>query len=330
MDGQLRVELADLRGWADQVGRAGGHCGHLADYLTTFVPDGDFGRILWVFSDDYERFARLLRDTLALDASRLDDTRVALRHAVRRYARTDSRVAHGFGLGTGISDDDRVAPAFRDRGGTTPLDPVCSATALPEVTFGWGFDQAAELLQRCGGWDLRHLVTDWLAGDVAKALDQASAWEHAGGALRAVHGNLTRGAHVVATTWEGRAATSSTAYVDAWIRVLTFQSAAMEQVAAHLRDAVTVAVDVAQVVVDLVKEIVLIVMAGWTFASIPIYGQVKAIEGIKDVLRLVWDAKRVLAVFWQFLVFVKNSIIALIDGFSAESLPAGPTLPAVA
>ena len=35
MDGQLTVELADLRGWAAQVGRAGDDCAYLADYLTT-------------------------------------------------------------------------------------------------------------------------------------------------------------------------------------------------------------------------------------------------------------------------------------------------------
>ena len=53
MDGQLTVELADLRGWASQVGRSGGDCGYLADYVASFVPDGDFGPILEPIRSDY-------------------------------------------------------------------------------------------------------------------------------------------------------------------------------------------------------------------------------------------------------------------------------------
>ena len=58
MHGQLTVELADLRGWAAQVGRAGDDCAYLADYVTSFVPDGDFGPILLPIRADYERFVR--------------------------------------------------------------------------------------------------------------------------------------------------------------------------------------------------------------------------------------------------------------------------------
>ena len=64
MDGQLRVELADLRGYADQVGRAGEACASLADYVTTFVPDGDFGRILSLITPDYEQL-RIAVDAFA-------------------------------------------------------------------------------------------------------------------------------------------------------------------------------------------------------------------------------------------------------------------------
>ena len=76
MDGQLRVELADLRGYADQVGRAGEACASLADYVATFVPDGDFGRILSLITPDYEHLVLRVRETLEADSTRLASTRV--------------------------------------------------------------------------------------------------------------------------------------------------------------------------------------------------------------------------------------------------------------
>ena len=90
MDGQLRVELADLRGYADQVGRAGEACASLADYVATFVPDGDFGRILSLITPDYEHLVLRVRETLEADSTRLAGTRcgaAARGAALRTYRR---------------------------------------------------------------------------------------------------------------------------------------------------------------------------------------------------------------------------------------------------
>ena len=87
MDGQLRVELADLRGYADQVGRAGAACASLADYVATFVPDGDFGRLLSLVTPDYEHLVLRVRETLEADSTRLASTRV---ESASRVARTRS------------------------------------------------------------------------------------------------------------------------------------------------------------------------------------------------------------------------------------------------
>jgi hypothetical protein len=327
MDGHFSVELADLRGWAGQVGRAGGHCGQLEQYVATCVPDGDFGRILSTIQADYEQFSLQAREVLRLDAARLDDTRAALQHVARGYARTDSRVAQSFGPGAAITDDHSVR-GFHDRGMTAPPWPAHCNEVLPQVTFGWAFDQLCRLVQDVLGWDLRRGLTDQIAGDVGKALEQADAWEFAGAAVGVVGDNVSRGARAVTTTWAGKAASSSHDYALEWVGSLDAQSRAMNHVAGHLRDAVTLAVDVAQVIVDFVKEMAYIVMAGWTFASIPIYGQVRAVQGIKDVLRLLWDAKKVLAVFWQALVTLKSCFLGALHDVTGESVPPAPQLPA--
>ena len=325
--GQLTVELADLRGWADQVGRAGGDCEQLAGYVSTFVPDGDFGRLLSLLTPDYEALIARVRDVLEVDGARLAGTRAGLRHVARRYERTDARVAETFGGGVAVRDDGRVRAVFRDSGATAPAGPTCGGEVLPEVTFGWLLDQANELVCGLGGPDLRREITDLVAGDVAKAATQASAWGHAGAALAAVRDNLARGSDAVAVTWAGAASTSSRAYAGSWVDALSSQSVAMTLVAEHLRDVVDQAVDVAQLVVDAVKEICTLVAAGWTMASIPIYGQVQLVDKVRDAIRLANDARKVLAVFWNFLLVVKDAFVVAADCFTTQALPPAPDTP---
>jgi uncharacterized protein YukE len=326
MDGQLRVELADLRGYADQVGRAGEACGSLADYVATFVPDGDFGRILSLITPDYEHLVLRVGETLEGDSVRLVGTRAGLRHVAHRYARTDARVAQTFGAGAAIADDESAGPAFRDVETTAPPGPTCAGEVLPEVTFGWVADQACALVRDLGGPDVRREITDWVAGDVGKASTQASVWGHAAVSVAAVRRNLVHGAVAVATTWEGVAAEAARGHADAWAGALGEQSDGLTRVAAHLRDVVEQAVDVAQLVVDVVKEIISIVLAGLTLASVPIYGQVQLVDKVRDAVRLANDARKVLTVFWNFLLVVKDSFVLAADCFTAEALPQAPSL----
>ena len=102
------------------------------------------------------------------------------------------------------------------------------------------------------------------------------------------------------------------------------QSDGLARVAAHLHDVIDQAVDVAQLVVDVVKEIVSIVLAGLTLASVPIYGQVQLVDKVRDAVRLANDARKVLTVFWNFLLVVKDSFVLAADCFTAEALPPAP------
>jgi hypothetical protein len=328
MDGRLSVELADLRGWADQVGRAGDDCAYLADYVTSFVPDGDFGSVLAPIRADYEHFCAQARDVLEVDARRLKNTGAALRHAAAGYARTDSRVAKDFDEGAPVTDDGSVSQRFHDTGPSTPPPPQCDGEVLPAVTFGALFDQANELLIQIGGPDIRSGLTDFVTGDIGKALSQASVWDDAGRALAAVSGNLSHGSVLVARSWEGAGAVSARHYSEIWIGALDLQSDTLARVAQYLRDAVEQAVDVAQLITDTVKEIMAVVVAGATFAHIPIFGQAQAVKRLSDVVKLVTDAKKVLAVFWCFLLVIKDCFVAAADTLTAEPLPPAPSLPA--
>ena len=232
------------------------------------------------------------------------------------------------GVGHRVRDDGQARAGFGDAGVTTPAGPACTGEVLPAVTFGWVLDKATELVSALGGPDLRREVTDVVTGDIAKAATQAAAWQHAGEALSAVRDNLARGSDTVAITWAGAASTSSRTYAASWVDALGSQSGAMSMVAVHLRDVVDQAVQVAQFVVDAVKEICTLVWAGWTLASIPIYGQVQLVDKVRDAVRLALEARKVLAVFWSFLVMVTDAFVVAADCFTTEALPPAPATPA--
>ncbi len=328
MAAELSVELADLRGWGGQVGRSGEDCAALAAYVSDHVPDGDFGRILSLITGDYESMARTVQQALVTDGQRLDRTGDSLRAVGRRFAETDAQVAQDFGVGARITDDGSAAGAFSDTGSTAASCPSTGGAALPEVSFGWLFDKACELIDWVGGPDLRSWVTDQIAGDVGKASLQASAWGHAADAMRAVEGNLARGEGAIAQTWHGDAATAAGAYLDQWLASLRSQASGMDRVSGYLHDMVGQAVDMAQVVVDIVKEVLSIISAGWSMAAIPIYGEIKLVDKVKDAIKLVNDARKVITVFWNALVMVIDGITMTVHAFQAESLPAAPSLPA--
>ncbi|GAA3677459.1 hypothetical protein GCM10022237_41130 [Nocardioides ginsengisoli] len=327
MAAELSVELSDLRGWGHQVRRAGGHCTMLSTYVATNVPDGDFGRILSLIQGDYESMATTVREALSTDGHRLDLAGDSLHATMRHFADADADVAQSFGLGARITDDGSAAAAFSDGGGTTAAAPTSGGETLPEVSFGWLFDKACELISWVGGPDLRSWVTEQIAGDVDKASTQASAWANAATAMRAVEADLDRGERAIERTWTGDAATAAQAYLDQWLASLRQQASSLDQIGSYLHDMVQQAVEMAQVVVDIVKEIISIISAGWSMASIPIYGQIKLVDKVKDAIKLVNDARKVITVFWNALKLVVDGIKLTVTVFTSESLPAAPALP---
>ena len=108
MAAELTVELADLRGWGAQVGRSGDDCTELSSYVSSNVPDGDFGRILSLITGDYEAMAQTIQQALVTDGQRLDQTGDSLRAVGRHFAETDAQVAQDFGVGARITDDGRI------------------------------------------------------------------------------------------------------------------------------------------------------------------------------------------------------------------------------
>jgi hypothetical protein len=315
------VDLAELRGWAGQVERAGEDCAGLAAYVGTYVPDGDFGRILGLVSADYEAYVGRARGALEVEASRLERAGGHLRASATAYAETDARVARTLGWHGAVADPLVARAPFRD---SRPLaePPVAGGQALPEVSFGWVFDKACEVIVWAGGPDLRRDVTDQVTGDLGKVGLQADAWEQAAGVLTGMAGDLAHGSTVIARSWEGRAADSSARSMDERRQAVEVQGAAMARVAAYLRDLATQALAVAQVVVDCVEEICTLVGAIVTGSTLPGYAELRLARSVPEIVALAVRARGVLAAFWRYLVCVKDGIRLAAESATAATLPA--------
>lgn len=324
---ELAVELSRLRGWGDQVGRAGATMSQMGAEASDHISDGDFGRMLELVTGDYESMLPAFHALLPEAGHRLDATAVALREVAADYAETDRQVAQSFGVGAAITDDGGAASS-PDVAGTALSSPSGSGVQLPEVTFGFPFDQACDLLGAIGLPDPREYVTAWIVGDVAKADRQAACWDHYADVTDAVRQNLEHGNGAVAESWRGEAATRASATMDAWAAALAGHAGGMRDMGEHLRDMVQQALDVAQTIVDTVKFFISLMAAAWSNAYIPIYGQIKLVEKVRDAFRLINDARRVLMVFWTFLHVVKDVITSLVHVFTAQGLPETPALPA--
>lgn len=323
----LEVELADLRGWATQVQRSGETMTQMGSEAPATIADGDFGAVLELVTGEYEALLPVFHAVLPEDGSRLSETASALREVARDLAGTDREVAARFG-GQPVVSDDHDAAGFDDVQDQGLRCPAVPTSELPHVAFGFPFDQACDLLGAIGFPDPRDYVTKWIVGDIGKAQYQAAYWDEYGSVTSAVGANLAHGQQTIARTWKGEAATSAAATTSAWAAALRTQADGMKDIAAHLRDMVEQALGVAQLVVDTVKFFITTVAAGWSGAYIPIYGQIKLVDKVRDAFHLINNARKVLSVFWGFLTVMKDVLFSAVDVFTTQGLPDRPVVPA--
>ena len=329
------VEISDLRGWACQVGRASDDLDSARRYAVGNIADAEFGRILETITRDYAAMLSQFHNILQADSTGLDHESAALNASADVYKVVDGRSRDHFSqLAGGITlhtVDDGVANGFNDAlfAATMLAPPDGSGVALPEVSFGWILDKVCDLVIWVGGPDPRKYVTRWIAGNIGKAALQASAWQHVADCVDVADANLKSGRAAITRTWTGPASTAAGAQMDKWGTCLIDQSSKMRQMARNLHDAVGEAIKMAQCVVDIIKEVISLVSASFSNAAIPLYGQWKLIKTVKEAIKMINQARKVITVFWGFLNMMKSFIQVCISTFSAAALPPAPSAAAV-
>ncbi|GAB3970488.1 hypothetical protein V1634_22875 [Plantactinospora veratri] len=329
----VSVELSDLRGWAQQVGRVSADMGSARDYAAGQIADADFGRILELITGPYAGMIPKFHNVLSEDGLRLGKTRDGLNTSATAYREADERSSGRLtrlaGGQTGLVTDDGEANGFGDPGSpagalVAPGGGGAGMPDLPEVSFGFVFDKVCDLVVWVGGPDPREKVTRWLAGDIDKAARHVEAWRAVAQCLDLAQANLASGRQAITRTWSGDAANAATAHVDRWTASLTEQAGAMRKMGDHLWDMIDHAVKMAQVVVDIIRTLVSLVSAALSNAAIPAYGQWKLIQTVKEGITMVWKAIKVVQVFLNALTMLISTIELCVDYFSVAKLPPAP------
>lgn len=323
------VERSDLRGWAAQVGRGSDDMKSAHGYATGQVTDGDFGFILDLITGPYDDLIGKFHGVLEADATGLDKTSKALTAAEQVYRSTDSQASDEFSKldkgSKGKVQEDGQAKGFDDRSEPTDkLQPPTGDITLPEVEFGFPWDQICGLCDSIAGFDPREMVTKWLTGDLGKPLRQSIAWNNTAECTDGVQGNLKSGQEAISHTWTGEGSNAAAKHVGLWLESLTEQADGMRKIEEYLKTSVDEAVKMAQVVVDIVKTVISLLTAALSNAAIPFYGQWKLVKSVWDGVKMFWSAVKVINVFKQAITMVIDGIKMVAGYFDVTALPPAP------
>ena len=319
--GPLRVELPELRGYAnvlDDVSRDLGGCENLA---SSYCVDSDFGKIVEDLASEYGTLLPQLKELLTENETVMREYAVAVDRSASDFETTDDGVASRF-QGDGIDASQGTAPyTLTSVGSSTPY---ASEGGLPEVSFGFLFDKLAWALEEFCGWDIRGAVTDWIAGDVRGLSTQANCWEIVGQRLDTTKGNLTTADLRVGKTWNGQAANSHASGMITWDMALDSQAQGFKDLGESLKSLAKEAVNVAQLVVDCIRLAVDLIASAWALQYIPVYGQVKFIQKAWDAYKRAQKALAYLKMIISALRATKSLVVVMIDSFTPTMLPGKP------
>ncbi|RYB94502.1 hypothetical protein EUA93_09195 [Nocardioides oleivorans] len=324
MGTQVTVEISDLRGYADVVDDMATYLGRASGYADTHCNATDFGLLLDPLASDYSALLPRMKTLLSDQVALMKANATAIDQTLQDFLTTDAQEAERHGGQATITDDGTSASYYGN-----PLtefgSPTPDESDLPEIDFGFPFDQLAWALEKICGYDVRREVTDYLAGDVVEVSRQSNAWYMVGSATGSYSWCLRNANVIVARTWTGDAAESTIQRMDEWKESLDQQGTDFHQVGAHLADIAADAVDMAQLAVDLIKYAIDLIAAAWSSQWIPVYGQAKFVKKAWDAYQIVKKAWDKISEFLDVLNLVLSSLEIIYSSLNPVELPAAPS-----
>lgn len=235
MSGSVSVELADLRGYADVVDDIAGYLGKVAGHAETHCVATDFGQLLDPLTGQYVTLLPQMHSLLAEQVTRMRTSVVAIDRTLQGFIDTDAQEAARHGAQVTVTDDGRSA-SYYGNPMTQMSNPTPDESELPEIDFGFPFDQLAWAMEKICSYDVRREVTDYLVGDVVEVSKQSNAWYFVGSATSSYAWYLRNANVTVAKTWSGDAFEATQTRMEEWVDALEQQGVDFDQIAKHLSD----------------------------------------------------------------------------------------------
>ncbi len=319
--GDLRVDVPELRGYSDALDDCSRNLGSIEARASASCNDADFGKIVEDLTGDYATLLPQLKDLLAENESLMRDYALAVDKTAAEYVATDDGVSSRF-KGDGISAGQGTANYAVSS--LVCLSPTPSEGELPEVSFGFLFDNLCWAIEKISGFDVRARVTDWIAGDVVGLSTQANAWQIVGGSLEIVDGDVTEATARVNKTWDGNASGTHAISMYLWSSALKEQASGFRELGTALDELAKEAVHVAQLVVDCIRLAVDLIASAWSLQYIPVYGQAKFIQKAWHAYKRVTKALAYLKMILSAVRATKSLLVVMIDSFTPTMLPGKP------
>ncbi|UUZ61521.1 hypothetical protein [Nocardioides sp. B-3] len=324
MSNATTVELGDLRGYADVVDDVSGYLRKTSSFADSHCTRTDFGKLLDPLAAGYASLLPQIKQLLADQISLMGASAVAIDRTLQDFRTTDGREAERHGGRATITDDGRSATYYgnplTDFGSPSPTE-----SELPEIDFGFPFDQLARAPETVCGYDVRREVTDWLVGDVVEVSKQSNAWYTVGSATSSYSRYLRNANVIVAKTWTGDAASATIIRMDEWKEILDKQGIDFDRVAKHLADIAADAVEMAQLAIDLILFALDTVASARASQWIPIYGRAKFAMKAWDAFHKVKEAWDKIQMFLDVLSLIVGYLEVLYDELNPVNLPAAPS-----
>lgn len=138
------------------------------------------------------------------------------------------------------------------------------------------------------GYSLLERIFTPLSGDWGELKSMAAGWENLGEAADGVGENLMGVANELGKTWQGKAYHAFESYIGKWESSLSNEAEMAHEMAAWVRDIADNTKAAFEMIIATLNLIIDIVLAAVKISTIPVYGQIKAIQKAKEAVTLAY------------------------------------------
>lgn len=172
-----------------------------------------------------------------------------------------------------------------------------------------------DIWQAIFGWSLLRKVLEPITGDWGQMRSAADGWVKLGSAVEGLSENLAAFAEALDQAWDGQAADAYARHMGKWQETLAAERATTEDMSAKIDDAADQILALFRVITATINLVVEIILLALRLASIPVYGQLKAIQKAKEALSAVRKVFSLIKELFEIVEAFQAYCEALVDAW---------------
>jgi len=168
------------------------------------------------------------------------------------------------------------------------------------------------------GYSLLERIFTPLSGDWGKLQSMASGWDNLATAADGVGTNLAGFSDELARSWHGSGYRAYDSYIGQWQSSLNNEADLAREMASWVRDIAENTKAAFDMIISTLNLIIDIIMTAVKISSIPVYGQIKAVQKAKEAVTLAYKIFTTITTLFSLV----KSFVSYVDAFQ-ESITEG-------